>query len=675
MHASRRAVVRTSLALSFAALAYSAVAQEVPTNVKDALAKAEASIAKIVAVPTGQRNFSNTLGALDDLSTQLDTDTSLTIFMQNVSTSEKERADARAAEEAVTGFLIDLGKREDLYNAIKAYADTNPTLQGEQKRFLDFTMRDYHLSGMDLPAERRARLKAIELELQKLESDFSKNIYEDETVAFLSAAELKGVPTDVTSGLSKTVGGLLIVPMDGPTFNAIMDFCEVEGTRKKVWLAYKRRGGKRNVRLLEKILPLRAEAASILGFKNTVDWQVNTRMAKDSETISKFYTDLQPKVRVKAKTDYAEFVAEKRRVVKDPKAGLYPWDQAFIKNRLLRTKYSVDSQKVAEYFPVKQVFDGLFQITSSLYGIEFKDVTADAPKLGLPVWHPDVHLWAVSDKATHELLGHIYTDLFPRENKYNHAACWPLQAHKVFEDGTVEKPLAALVCNFTKPTADKPALMMHDEVETFFHEFGHGLHNLLSETRYGRFAGTSVARDFVEAPSQMFENWVWDPSVLAKFAKHYKTGQVLPLKTLNAMKSARTLGSGLETEHQFYYGLTDQVYHTAKGGKIDTTRAGIDLLAKVELYPKPEGTFYQASFGHLMGYQGAYYGYQWSLVFAQDMFQRFDEKGILNPEAGMYYRKKILARGGSMDEIDMLRDYLGREPNQDAYLRHLGLKK
>ncbi|MEZ0324712.1 MAG: M3 family metallopeptidase [Fimbriimonas sp.] len=656
-------------------LAATVAVADVPPKITEAIAKAESAVQAIVKIPNDQRTFDNTLGAIDDLSVRLDNDTSLTIFMQYVSTDAKQRQDARDAEEAVSNYLIDLSKREDLYNAVKAYADTKPALSGEQKRFLEFTMRDYRRSGMMLDADKRKRLTEIEKELQKMSTDFQTNIYEDETVVMLTRAELKGVPVDTLHTMKMAVGGLYVVPMDGPTFSAILDYADNELTRQKVWTEYKRRGGKKNANLLEKILKLRWEGATLLGYKNTVDYEIETRMAKNSETVAKFYQDLKPVVRKKAQLDYNELLAAKKAQTGNKNAKLYPWDQSYYKNRLMMSKYAVDSQKVAEYFPVKAVFDGLFQITASLYGIEFKDVTANASSLGLPIWHPDVKLWAVTDKANGELLGHIYTDLHPRENKYNHAACWGLQSRKVWSDGTVQKPLAALVTNFTKPTADKPSLMTHDEVETFFHEFGHALHNVLTKANYGRFSGTAVARDFVEAPSQMFENWVWEPSVLKLFAKHYKTGQPLSPAMLQGMKNAQTLGSGLETEHQMYYGLTDQAYHTAPGGVVDTTKVGVDLLHEVELYPNPIGTMFQSSFGHLMGYQGAYYGYLWSLVYAQDMFERFQEKGILSPEAGAYYREKILSRGGTMDEMDMLRDYLGREPRTDAFLKHLGLKK
>ncbi len=648
---------------------------DVPANVTQALAKAEASVQAIVKVPNEQRTFDNTLGAIDDISVNLDNETSLTIFMQYVSGDAKERQDSRDAEEALSNYLIELGKREDLYNAVKVYADTKPALEGEQKRLLEFTMRDYRRAGMMLAPDDRKRLTDIEKELQKLATEFQTNIYGDETIVLMTKEELKGVPVDTLNRLKRSIGDLYVVSMDGPTFNTILDHAAHGMTRQKVWTEYKRRGGQKNVDLLEKILKLRSEGSKLLGYANTVDYEIETRMAKNSAAVAKFYSDLKPVVRRKAQLDYDELLAAKKKHVGAKATTLMPWDQSFYKNRLMMEKYKVDSQKVAEYFPLTAVFDGLFQITASLYGIDFKDVTANASTLGLPVWHADVKLWAVSEKSNGELLGHIYTDLHPRDNKYNHAACWGLRPRKVWADGTVQKPLAALVTNFTKPTADKPSLMTHDEVQTFFHEFGHALHNVLTNVKYARFSGTAVARDLVEAPSQMFENWVWEPSVLKLFAKHYKTGEPLPTAMLTGMKNAQTLGSGLETEHQMYYGLVDQTYHTAAGGVVDTTKVGVDLLGEVEMYQPPIGTYFQGSFGHLMGYQGAYYGYLWSLVYAQDMFQRFEEKGIMSPEAGRYYRDKILARGGTMDEMDMLRDYLGREPRTDAFLKHLGLKK
>lgn len=665
-------VKRTAWAVTFALASVFSAAQQVPASVKDALKRADAAVLKIVKIPAKQRTFDNTIGALDDISVRLDDDTSLFLFMQYVSTDANTRDASRAAEELVTNWSIDLGKREDLYNAAKQYADTKPKLQGEQKRLLDFTMRDYRRSGMMLPPAQRKTLATLEKEMSKLGIEFEQNIADDETKAMMTAEELKGLPEDVLKR-QKKVGGVYIVGMDGPTFGAAMDYIEDETAREKLWLAYKRRGGQKNVRVLEKLIKLRAEAAKLLGYANTVDYEVETRMAKNSKNIAKFYEELRPIVRRKAEKDMAEFTEAKRKHTGNENAVLMPWDYSFYKTLLKKEKYSIDAEKVAEYFPMQAVVDGLFSITESLYGIEYKDVTAQAASLKLPVWHPDVKLYEVYDKSTGKLLGRLYTDLYPRDNKYNHAACWGLRPRKTFPDGSSQVPLAALVCNFTKPTAEKPSLLPHDEVETFFHEFGHGLHHILSNRKYGRFSGTSVARDFVEAPSQMMENWVWSPEVLRTFAKHYKTGETLPDDLLASMKAARSLGSGIETEHQFYYGLVDQAYHLAPKGEVDTTKVANDLFPQTELYPKIDNVWFQASFGHLNGYEGAYYGYQWSLVYAQDMFQRFEEFGVLSPEAGKYYREKILARGGSMDEMEMIRDYLGREPKMDAFLKYLGM--
>lgn len=646
-------------------------AQDVPDNIKEALKRADDGVAKIIATPKSQRNFDNTVGALDAISVKLDDDTSLFIFMQNVSPDAGVRAQSRAADELVSNWSIDLGKREDLFNAIKEYADTNPTLEGEQKRLLEFTMRDYHLSGMDLPKDKRDRLAEIEKQLNKLGIDFQQNIADDETTVPLTLEELKGVPKDTLDRQTMS-NGLVLLKVDGPTYLSVMDNCPNATTRQKVWTEYRRRAGEKNVAVLEQLIKLRDEAAHLLGYKNSVDMVLATRMAKNSDTVAKFYSELEPIVAKKAAADKAEFLAAKKQFDKSAKDFL-PWDYAYTRNYLLKKKYAVDEEKVAEYFPMERVFQGFFDVTSQLYNVEWRDLTADAPKLGLPIWHPDVKLWGLYDKKDGSLLGRIYTDLFPRPGKYTHAACWGLQQRKVWDDGTVQVPLAALVCNFTKPTAEKPSLMPHDEVETFFHEFGHGLHQLLTKTSYGRFSGTAVERDFVEAPSQMMENWVWEPKVLNMFAKHYKTGEPLPAKLLEGMQKARTLGSGIETQGQLYLGEMDQAYHTAAGGVVDTTKVGNDVYQRATIYKPVAGTLFQSSFGHLVGYNGAYYGYLWSLVYAQDMFRRFEELGVTSPQAGDYYRSKVLSRGGSMDAMDMLRDYLGREPNMDAFYKHLGL--
>jgi thimet oligopeptidase len=661
------------LALSLG-LAGVASAQEAPPKIKEALDRADKAVAAIVAIPRDKRTFDNTIRAIDDLNVRLSNDVSLFLFKQFVSTDAREREEARVADEVVSNWEIALGKREDLYQAVRAYADTKPALKGEDARLLEFLLRDYRRAGMDLPKEERDRLQQLEMEMNRLSIEFEKNIAQDETRVPLTAAELKGVPQRVLDRLTRA-GDVYLVSMDGPTYIGVMENAENEATRQKVWMSYRRRAGTRNVEVLEDLIRLRARATSMLGYKTTVDHRVETRMAKDAETIRKFYEELRPIVRQKAELDFAEFQQAKREHTGNPEARFNPWDYGFYRNMLLRDKYAVDSSAVQEYFPLDRVLQGLFDITQSLYGLTYTDITAKADAMGWPTWHEDVKLFEVTDKESGRVLGHFFLDLHPRDNKYTHAAVWGLHQRKEWADGKVQTPLAAMVTNFTKPTADKPSLLTHDEVETFFHEFGHVLHHMVTEARHGRFSGTAVARDFVEAPSQMMENWVWIPETLDLFARHYRTGASLPRETLEAMERARTLGSGLEAEGQFYLGLLDYTYHTAPRGEVDTTEVAMRLYDEVTMYEAVPGTFFQASFGHLTGYEGAYYGYMWSNVYAQDMFERFREKGVLAPEAGRHYRDTVLARGGTLDEMEMLRAYLGREPSMEAFLHYLGLKK
>jgi thimet oligopeptidase len=667
------------MAASLIALA-SAAQADYPKDspVADALARAEQSVDRIVALSDDQRTFENTVGAIDDLITWLELDTNMTMFMAYVSTDAAQREAGQRAEEDYSNWLIDLGKREDLYRAVKAYADTKPRLAGEQKRLLEFELRDFRRAGMALPPAEREKLKAVQKEITRLSIEFETNIREDETRVPLTREELSGMPDSYFDNPNlKRSGDIFLVGLAYPQFIPIMGLCDNEITRKKVWLAYKRRGGAGNVRVLEQILKLRAEAAQLLGYAHPADYETEIKMAKNARKVQEFYARLRPLVRRKALLDHEELVTAKRRHTGDPDAALYPWDTDFYLDRLKKTKYAVDSEMVREYFPLESVIDGLFSITQSLYGLEYRDVTRRAVSEGRPVWHEDVRFYEVWDEASGRMLGEFYIDLHPRENKYTHAAQWGLAQHKVWANGDLTLPLAALVCNFPKPAAGRPSLLTHDDVTSLFHEFGHLLHTILSETRYFRFGGTQVERDFVEAPPQLFENWVWDAAVLKTFAGHYQTGEPFPDDLLEGMIRARNLGSGMLAERQYFYGLYDLRCHIMPDGVVDTTKLGLDLWdsakENVELYdPVPE-TYFQAAFGHLTGYQAGYYGYQWALVFACDMFQRFKEQGMLDPEAGAYYRRMILARGGTIDGLELVTEYLGREPEMDAYLEHLGL--
>jgi len=645
-----------------------------------AIAKADAAIDRIVEIPDEQRTFENTIAAVDDMYARLLLDMNMTTFMAHVSTDAKEQEIGRLARQHLSNWWVDVSKREDLYNAVMAYAKTKPQLEGERKRLLEHMLRDYRRSGMQLSPEKRAELKKVEKQLAELQIEFGRTIREDETRVLLTKEELSGVPEDRLEGIDRS-HGLYLVKMDYPEIRPIMRYCDNERTRQKIWTANRRRGGRKNVRTLEKIMALRAQQAKLLGYAHPADYENEVRMTKKAETVMDFYKKLRPLVRKKAKLDFKELQDAKRKDTGNEKAILRPWDFGYYYNQLKKDKYAVDVQQVRQYLSLDNCLQGMFGITQHLYGLKYKEVTdaARAGKLeGFRIWHPDVRLFAVYDQASDELIGHFYIDLHPRPDKYSHAAQWGLRQHKLWSDGRVTRPLAALVCNFTKPTKDKPSLLTHGECTTLFHEFGHCLHTLLSEARFWQFAGTSVERDFVEAPSQMFEEWCYDADVLRSFAKHYDTGQPIPYKLVDGMVKSRYLASGMAAERQFTYGLFDMHLHLDPEGDIDTIKLAEQLWDQaglnLELFDPVPGTYFHASFGHLMGYRAGYYGYQWSKVYAADMFERFEDLGMLSPKAGEQFRQKILARGGTIDGLDMVRDFLGREPRMTPYWKRLGLE-
>ncbi len=637
------------------------------------IAAAEASLAAIEALSAAERTVTNTLLALDDVQARFFVDTRMASFMAQVSTDAAQRERGREVSAAVSGWFDRLYQREGIYRVLADFAAQEPELEPEFARYLEFLLRDYRRAGMQLGAEQRGRLAAIEEELTELSIEFQRNIADDETVVLLTAAECPGVPEHVLESLPRSAE-LYTLELKGGPPGIFLATCTDEDTRMKISISYGKRGGRRNVRVLEKILLLRAEKARLLGYASIAAFSTEVKMARDPATVEAFYADLRPRLRAKAEADFEELSAAKREHLGDPAAVLNVWDFSFYKAWLMRERYAVDSQVVREYFPMERVVAGLFEVTEELFGLSFADVTEEARAAGRPLWHADVRLYTVTDAQSGELLGEFYTDLYPREGKYSHAAQFPLQPRKRWVDGSLSKPLVALVCNFTKPTESRPSLLSHAEVETFFHEFGHCLHSILTEGELSEFAGTNVARDFVEAPSQMLENWIWDAQVLARFARHYETGEPLPKAMLAGMLAAKNLGSGLATEGQVYLGMMDLAYHTDPTGEVDTDAVRREVYLETRIFPPTDHIWSQASFGHLMGYHAGYYGYLWSLVYAQDMFSRFEETDPMDKAVAAEYRKRVLARGGSVDALELVRDFLGREPNAAAFLRHLGLR-
>ncbi|KAA0242298.1 MAG: hypothetical protein EDM72_10650 [Chlorobiota bacterium] len=565
-------------------------------------------------------------------------------------------------------FFNEISLDENLYRAVKDYSETAEakSLKGYKSRFVQKTVEDFERNGFALSKEKRDELKAINDKLSDLTILFQKNIAEVNDYLIVNEAEIDGLQEDYKNARRQEDGSYKI-DLTYPSYIPFMKFSNSESARKKLYTLYNNRAATKNPEVLIKVLMLRQQMAELLGFKTYAEYRTGDRMAKTPQNVWDFENNLIDRLKEKARIDYDELLAVKKVKQKSDTINvIQPWESSYYNNILLKEKYELDQNQVKEYFEINNVIDGLFQITQNLFGVEYEEVKDPS------VWHKDVRLFNV--KQDGKIISRFYIDLYPRPNKYSHAACFPMIGSKETDNG-LQLPTATLVCNFPAPTADMPSLLPHGDVETFFHEFGHVLHSVLTKTKLSSQSGTSVSRDFVEAPSQIFENWTWNYESLKLFAKHYKTGEVLPKELFDKMLAAKNVGSGLANTQQVYYGVFDFTLHD----KYDPTSSEpiVEVMKglqnKITLYPYLEGTQMFAAFGHLMGYAAGYYSYLWALVYADDMFSIFDKNGIMDKATGLKYRDIILANGSSRDELEMVKEFLGREPNQDAFFKAIGL--
>ena len=627
-------------------------------------------LAGIVDEIDSEQTFGNTLLALEDVSDLLERAQGRYGFMSFVAESDETRAAADELREALEKYEIELGFREDLYQAVTKFANSRPgqALQGEEQRLVEQTLRDFKRDGFGLPEEQRQRVRHLKQRLVELSVVFQRNVDQWEDAILVTRDELAGLPDAFVDSLRTEQhddGTLYRVSLDYPEMYPFLDNAESEARRRELMVKNYAKGGTANLPVLEEALDVRDELASLLGYSSWADYVVELRMAKTTPAIDTFLTDLRARIEPKLLSDLDGLREAKREHTGDPNAEVELWDWRFYHNYLLRTRFAVDDFEVAKYFPLDAVLEGLFSVTQTLLGVRFEAVEpANA-------WHPDVTLFRVLDEPGGEELAFFFMDLFPRPNKFGHAAAFTLVGGRRLPDGTYQQPVSAIVANFTKPTADQPSLLRHGEVVTLFHEFGHILHQTLTRANRLHFSGTRTETDFVEAPSQMLEHWVWQKDVLGGFSRHVETGEPLPPALLDSMVAAQNLDSGIMAMRQIYFAELDMTYHAAGRGK-DTTGIA-NRLHHISGFEAPADTHWQSGFGHLFGYDAGYYGYKWSEVFADDMFTRFEAAGPLDPQLGKEYRQMVLERGGAVDGDVLVRDFLGREPNSDAHLRHLGL--
>jgi len=650
-------------------------ADDVDRITEEAMAGADALVDRSVTAAS-PRTWDNTIEPLEAAATLVADAYGRGPFMARVHPDAEVRSRAVAAEERLTKWGTDLVFRTDLYEAVRAYAASPEAvaLTGIRERLVDFTMRDFRRAGHELDPAAKAELQAMQQRLVELQVAFSNNLDEWEDHIEIGREELAGLPEQYLKGLEPgTAPDTFKVGMAYPEYIPFIEQAKRRDLRKAIQFKFWDRAADANTPLLAEAIEIRRKIAALFGRPTWAHHAMELKMARTPEAVEAFYASIIPGLTKKAQQDVDAMTsllrAEDEATLADTNGGteLQSWDSNYYTNQLRKRDFGIDPNEVAEFFPLDQVVAGMFEITGEVFGLEYRKV--DDPN----AWHPDVTVYEIRNRGEDDPIAFFYADLFPREGKFGHAAAFPIITGRRREDGSYRKPVAAIVANFTKPTTDSPSLLKHSEALTLFHEFGHVLHFCLTTVDLIRFAGFDTEWDFVEAPSQIMEHWMWQPAVLQRFARHYETGEPIPVDLVERLVAARDLNIGLFTMRQIFLGKFDLELHATEG-PVDIEQAN-RRANELTLFPFYEGTHFAASFGHLMGgYDAGYYGYLWAKVYGDDMFSVFANEGILSPAVGRRYRDEVLARGYSRDAIDHLRAFLGREPSSDAFLAELGLR-
>lgn len=596
----------------------------------------------------------------------------------------------REAHDSCLPLLSDyatyVGQHKGLFDAYETLrnSDEFAELTEAQQKLINDTLRDFRLSGVDLPADKKKRYAEISSRLSDLSSTFSNNLLDAThawTCLITDESRLAGLPDSIKEAAKETAAdqekeGWLFT-LDIPSYLPVMLYAEDRELRKDMYQAFVTRasetgpnGGKfDNSTVMDETLALRHEMAKLLGFNDYAEMSLATKMAESPEQVLGFVKDLADKSMSQAKEEYAEVEAfAKEQGVEKMEA----WDVPYFSEQLKQQRYSISDELLRPYFPEQQVLNGLFEVVKRLFGMtvsEQKDVKT---------WHENVRFFRIHDADGH-LRGSFYLDLYARQGKRGGAWMADFVGRRVHADGELQNPVAFLTCNFSKPVGGKPALFTHDEVLTLFHEFGHGLHHMLTQVDTAGLSGINgVEWDAVELPSQFLENWCWEPEALALISGHYETGEPLPQELLDKMLAARNYQSAMQMMRQLEFSLFDMRIHhefdESKGARISEVLSEVREQTSVRI--PPEYNRFQHSFGHIFagGYAAGYYSYKWAEVLSSDAFARFEEEGIFSAATGRDFLQVILERGGSRKAADLFQEFRGREPSVEPLLRHSGIK-
>ena len=599
--------------------------------------------------------------------------------------SDELREAYNACLPLLSQYWTEFGQNEDLFKAYDALKNSPEfdNLSVPQKTAINNALRDFRLSGIDLPADKKARYAEIQQQLSKLTSKFSENVL-DATAAWTKhitdASELDGVPESGLGLLAqqaqqRELDGYVIT-LDFPSYMPIMSYCTNRELREELYTAFVTRasdtgpnaGEFDNSQNMKDIMALRYELATLLGFDNYAEYSVATKMAESGQEVIDFLNDLAAKAKPQAEREFGELKAYAADEL--GMTDLKPWDVTFAAEKLRQARYSISQEDIRPYLPVNTVIKGMFEVVSRLYGIEFEEQNE------FDTYHPDARFFHVTKDG--KQIAAFYLDLYARSKKRGGAWMDDCRVRRSTKDG-VQLPVAYLVCNFSPAVGDTPALLTHDEMTTLFHEFGHGLHHMMTEIDVSAVSGINgVAWDAVELPSQFMENWCYEPEALAFLSGHYQTGEPLPQELLDKLLDAKNFQSAMMTMRQLEFALFDFRLHREYSDSNPVTAEQIlnEVREKVTVVPTVEFNRFQHSFSHIFagGYAAGYYSYKWAEVLSADAYSRFEEEGIFNRDTGESFLKEILSQGGSREAAELFEAFRGRKPSVEPLLRHSGIE-
>ena len=593
-------------------------------------------------------NFNELESAIYDLSGRI-------AFMGDVHPDEKIRDFGNEADSKIQNLALEIFKDQDLYEKFKEIETEN--LDEESKTFYRDLEIDFKDAGHGLSDEKKNRLTEIEKKLIDLSISFSENIAKDKTEVMFLEDELKGLSQNELKNLKKN-NDSFVITMAYPDINAVMENCSVRKTREIVWKAFNNRAVKENSPILEEAVQLRNEKALLFGFKTWAEYRLQNRMAKSPNNVASMYESLIPKLQKAAEVEKIELAVDNIEI-----SDITPWDIRYFISKERSKVSSIENSELKKFFYIHDVKTEMFKVCEEVFDLHIK------PESNETAWHEDVELWSLWEKNGQQL-AYFYLDLYPREGKFTHAAVFDISSGG---SSRQELPICSMVANFPNPNTGD-GLMTFDEVETLFHEFGHVLHNGIGKSKYTRFVGANCEWDFVEAPSQIMEHWVWKVECMKRISTHIESGESLSEEICEKLNKSKNIGVSLLTLRQVSFGLADQHLH---GENFKDSLLEIEHAAqKVTTITYPKDINHLAAFGHLLGgYDAAYYGYLWAEIIGDDLFSRFENEGVLSNSVGVDYKNKILKPGGTVPAENMVQDFLGRKWNDEAFLSQKNLSK